>query len=375
MSKRQSLNILLHIQNKRPKKIIFIIIVLLVASIGTYLLIGSHAASLYSSINPVNGTLTGNATILQTCAGSTSGSCVVFRSGVPLGLYSGPANVSSLNNFSTWLGAPITYVTDYVDYKNGWSVDFNPTWIFNTWGPWVKANSGRRLVLGLPMLENSNPEQFSQGTAGAFDAYFLSLSQKLVSNNMGNTIIRLGYEANNPNIGPWEACADPSGYIADWRHIVNVMKSVPGQNFEFDWNPTESSACGNQPLNSFASFYPGDDVVNIIGLDQYDIKWMDTTSTPQQRWQFFLNQPMGLLDHKNFAIAHKKMVSFPEWGLYASGDKYGGGGDDPYYIDQMHAWFTSNNTAYQSYFNLNWGGGILSNFLNGQARYKSDFGP
>lgn len=51
---------------------------LLVASIGTYLLLGSHAATPYVSTTADSGTLTSGAT-KQTCSGASDGSCVVFR--------------------------------------------------------------------------------------------------------------------------------------------------------------------------------------------------------------------------------------------------------------------------------------------------------
>ena len=47
------------------------------AAVGTYLLVGSHAATPYASITADKGTLAGGAT-KQTCSGSSDGNCVVF---------------------------------------------------------------------------------------------------------------------------------------------------------------------------------------------------------------------------------------------------------------------------------------------------------
>jgi hypothetical protein len=109
-------------------------------------------------------------------------------------------------------------------------------------------------------------------------------------------------------------------------------------------------------------------------MDVYDVKWNDTTATPAQRWSYNMNRYMGMADHKKFAVAHNKPMSFPEWGLYKAGDQYGGGSDDPFFIDSMYQWIHANNTVYQSYFNLSWGGGILSDFPKSQAVYKMLFG-
>ena len=293
---------------------------------------------------------------------------------VPVGLYTGPGNVARNSSFSTWLGEPVPYATDYVPYTNGWTTDFDPTWLLNAWGPWVNAVSGRRLVLGVPLLENGYAGQFSQESAGAFDQYFRGLGQQLVSHGLANTIIRLGYEANNPKIGPWQATDNPAGFISAYRHIVGVLRDVTGSNFAFDWT-ANAGLTPNKPLNSLASFYPGDDAVEIIGLDVYDFGG-SANITPQQRWNDLLTEQFGLRDQKAFAAAHGKPVSFPEWGLYAvqSTPYPGGGGDDPYYIDHMADWFATSNTAYQSYLDWNWGGGVLSDYPNAQARYHSDFG-
>ena len=118
------------------------------------------------------------------------------------------------------------------------------------------------------------------------------------------------------------------------------MRSVSGAGFSFDWTANPGTSL------SFASFYPGDDVVDIVGLDIFDMKWQDTTSSPEQRWSFLLNQFNGLIAHRDFAAQHGKPLSFPEWGLYAKGDVQGGGGDNPYYIDRMADWFANNNVAY-----------------------------
>jgi hypothetical protein len=57
-------------------------VVVVIAAIGTYLIIGSHAASPYLSVTAGNGTAS-NAT-QQTCAGASTGSCVTFGGTISL---------------------------------------------------------------------------------------------------------------------------------------------------------------------------------------------------------------------------------------------------------------------------------------------------
>lgn len=290
------------------------------------------------------------------------------------GVYIGPGNIAGHSNFETWLGKPVPYATDYIDYKGGWGKDFHDSglWLMGPWGKWASQNN-RRLVLGVPMLENGNAGEFDRGVNGDFDVSFSDLATQLVANNLGDTIIRLGYEANCSTIGPWQAEDNPAGYKALFRHEAAIMKAVPGAAFMFDWTVCNGLQSGHA-LNSFDSFYPGDDVVDIVGMDIYDVKWQDTSITPQARWNYILTRQMGVNDLISFARVHGKGLSYPEWGLYASGDNFAGGGDDPYFIDQMAGLISSTKPLYQSYFDLDWGGGVLSDFKQGQAAYKQIFG-
>lgn len=286
-----------------------------------------------------------------------------------VGVYVGPGYVAQHDAFANWLPAPVPYASDALDHRFDWSYILSP-WVLDSWAPWVRAVPGRRLVLSVPMLPASASGQLAAGAAGSFDGHFRTLAQNMVNRGLGHSVLRLGWEANG-NWFPWAAAPDTTSWKAFYRRIVTTMRSVPGAAFAFDWNAASSAAGTNLTLDAF---YPGDDVVDIIGLDAYDLKWGDSTSTPDQRWNFTLNQFNGLVTHRNFAAAHGKPMSFPEWGLYAKGDINGGGGDNPYYVDRMADWFASNNVAYQSYFNWNWGGGDLNSFPNAKARYQARFG-
>jgi hypothetical protein len=291
-----------------------------------------------------------------------------------MGVYTGPGDVNGHTNFESWLGRSVPYTTDYIDYRGGWTKDFHDSgvWLMKPWGKWV-SQGGRRLVLGVPMLEGNTPGQFNQGINGDFDSYFRDLAALLVANNLGNSIIRLGYEANCDTIGPWQATDNPSGYKLLFRHEVAVMRSVPGAAFQFDWTVCNGLQYGHA-LNSFDSFYPGDDVVDIIGIDIYDVKWGDTSVAPQTRWNYIVSRQMGVNELVAYSRAHGKSLSYPEWGLYAPGDSFAGGGDDPYFIGQMANLISTTRPLYQAYFNLDWGGGVLSDFPQGQAAFKQIFG-
>lgn len=60
------------------KRLRIVVIVIIVAVTGTYLLVASHAATPYTSTTAANGTLAGQAQVVQNCGGASNGSCVAF---------------------------------------------------------------------------------------------------------------------------------------------------------------------------------------------------------------------------------------------------------------------------------------------------------
>ncbi len=311
------------------------------------------------------------------------------------GLYMGPANTTGHNQFSSWLGNEAYYAVDFLNDAETWDQIANANWLFDPWSAWVKAKPGRRMVISVPMLNQASAGQLdtcadTTNTGHNFDPYFRTLSQNLITKGLGNSVIRLGWEANGDWYS-WKASTNQTAWKNCYRRIVGVMRTAtvsgyPAASYAFDLNynlGTSGTAV------SFASMYPGDDVVDYLGIDVYDVKWMDTTSSSLVRWNNLLNQPMGLNDFKAFATLHNKPMSIPEWGLRQPGTQDGGIGDNPCYIDYMADWLAANapNVAFQSYFNhlsgwtgdhriAYWAadGSLQSPYPNAKARYLARFG-
>jgi hypothetical protein len=101
-------------------------------------------------------------------------------------------------------------------------------------------------------------------------------------------------------------------------------------------------------------------------VDSYD-DWPPANTSGG--WQTQLNGPYGLNYWLNFAKAHGKMFSVPEWGVASDGLWPGHeGGDDPAYIKDMYNFFAANKNeiAYESYYN-DWGTSIYNPDQNPQA--------
>jgi hypothetical protein len=67
-------------RSKRFQQLSALLVAVIVSAIGTYLLVGSHAATPYAAITADSGTLASGAT-KQSCSGASDGNCVVFGGG------------------------------------------------------------------------------------------------------------------------------------------------------------------------------------------------------------------------------------------------------------------------------------------------------
>jgi beta-mannanase len=143
------------------------------------------------------------------------------------------------------------------------------------------------------------------------------------------------------------------------------MRSVRGAAFRFDW-------CINarwRPI-PLADFYPGNDVVDYVGIDAYD----SAVGPGIDRWSAIYNRPDGIHDVLRFAAAHGKPMSFPEWGLWKPGGDTLGGGDDPDYVNGIARIVRQNQVAYQSYFYKYDSATLLASSPFSLAAYRRHFG-
>jgi beta-mannanase len=230
----------------------------------------------------------------------------------------------------------------------------------------------------------STDHTLAQLANGDFDAHYQFVADNLVSAYAGrySTItIRLGWEMNLTGWA-WSCVPNSATYVAAFRRAANILKSKPGLNVKIDWNP----GYGAHQVMNIEPCYPGDDVVDIIGLDVYEAFNDYNIANHQVRWQWMIKGNIGLYWLRSFAQKHNKPVSFPEWAtgnkIDTSGNILGGAGDNPYFIEQMYYWMQNNETTYQGYWNKDSGGvgcrlddgnGYQTLFPNTAAKFKELF--
>jgi hypothetical protein len=307
------------------------------------------------------------ATLVALSGNTILPSATTSAASVPLGDYAGAANPSGIAAFGSATGTHPTLATDYLVGSDGWSAMESTSGL----GAW--KGTGYRLVLGVPIIPDDTGGTLASGAAGAYNSYFVTLAQNLVSAGFANAILRLGWEFNG-NWYNWSVAnsTDAANFAAYWRNIVTAMRSVSGQDFAFLWNPNGSGPTNYTPDEA----YPGNSYVDYIGTDIYDNCWC-TPQTPQNAWSAQLSQAWGLNWLASFAAENGKPIAFPEWSDDFRSDGHGLG-DDPYFINQFAAWIASNNVAFTDIFAFDGPGQqndiTDGSFPNALAAFKADFG-
>ena len=249
---------------------------------------------------------------------------------------------------------------------------FGNTWrtITQSRQPYAKwKGTGYTMIWGVDMLPDTYTPNgdaavpggscfgLTQGAAGDFDHYFEAVGRNIVRNGFADSVIRVGWEFNG-NWFPWSAGGCPSAYVKYFDHIVTAMRTVAGEHFSFEWNPTR----GDLGVGDLADYYPGNAFVGSVGLDVYDV---EPYSYPGARAEFrhMETQSDGLDWLASFAAAHHKSIVLPEWGLgwgtcsdrgqpisAQSGETCGG--DDATWVNLMAAWIASHHVVEATYWDF-----------------------
>lgn len=243
-----------------------------------------------------------------------------------------------LPQFEQWLGRKPDLLVDFLAASSWPDMLSTAQWAGGCWRDW-----GGRVVISVPMLPRDGTSTLAAGARGDFDGHIRTLATSLAERGHGHAVIRPGWEFNATWF-PWSAVPDPQAFVAYWRRLVSVMRSVPGTQFRFDWCPVLGLG-----VASPEAAYPGDDVVDFIGADVYNVDWFPPGTTAAQRWLALRDAPFGLQWHRQFAAARRKPMSYPEWGTGTRPDGHGGG-DDAVFMQGMVAWIRSNAVAYHGYW-------------------------
>jgi hypothetical protein len=253
-------------------------------------------------------------------------------------------DLPSLQAFCSWRGRPCDLVHVYTDRKD-WETMTRAGWMFDAF-----AGYPGEVVISQGLVPERSAAlaaaDLAACAAGEHDEDFRAFGSLMVNKNRAASVVRLGWEFNG-DFMPW-AATDTQQWKRCYRHAALAIRAT-NPRVILDWtinsHGTPAGICGGNSLNC----YPGDDLVDIIGIDNYD---MAPSATSAADFTRIANAPEGMTWLLNFAKKRGKRFSVGEWGI-APGSEYNQTGENPQFIRWMHDWFAthSDQLAYEAYFN------------------------
>ena len=248
----------------------------------------------------------------------------------------------TLSEFERWRGAR-------VDALHGWAPrtsweDMLRYFRGGSYGKFARAKASV-VAISVPLFIQAERGRFDRCAAGAFDKYFVEIGRITRERGGRPPIIRLGWEANL-NWAPWAIGSRAEEYKACFRRVAKALRRG-NRDLKIEW----ALGRGNK-IGDWRKAYPGDDVVDLIGLSYYD-RYPPIRS--QGDWETYASTPpehrvLGIETFLAFAKERGKKLGIGEW---AVSDGRGGGFDNPLFVENMYRFLERNarHIAYETYFN------------------------
>ena len=208
----------------------------------------------------------------------------------------------------------------------------SPRDLLLTWEPW-----------SAPFLSGSRPEDqpdfsLQQILSGRYDSYVRDVARVLATLPV-KIYLRPLHEMNG-NWYPWCGTVNgnsPSELVPVWHHLRKLFLEEKATAIEWVWSPYASSY-PDSPANGLAAYYPGDDAVDLVGLDGYN--WGNETEWG--KWQSFADL---------FSEAYAKVTKLSTKAIMiAETGSAEGGGDKALWLNDMFDHLTSKYPQVESLF-------------------------
>ena len=264
-------------------------------------------------------------------------------------------NTAHVEQFCTARGRECKVAQTYTDRTSYASMTSGTSWTFE----WFADFHGA-LVISQGLVPTGGEADLAGCAAGEHDRQWRDFGSLMVAYGRGDSVVRLGWEMNE-NTMAWRGI-DTDAYLGCYRHAAqNIRATNPAVLLDWSINGhgTPAALCGGRSTNC----YPGDDYVDIIGIDNYDhFPWSSTKAV----FDHTATAPEGITWTYDFARTHGKPFSVGEWGVVSSGDT---GRDNPEFIRWMHQWFAAHapDLAYELYFSECKAGGVQSSLYRTDA--------
>ena len=238
------------------------------------------------------------------------------------------ANNVPASAFATWRGAPLGVVSDWIEWKKGWTGMYD-------YASGGNPRSLRAMSSNVTFAHGLFPADgnLTDCAAGSYDDEQRNVASRLAANGVGDAEIRLGWEASGDWF-PWSAAGrPPQEWKNCFRRVANAMKSV-APNLRIGWFMAKKGRVDVRTI------YPYNAPITNIGVSHYD------DEQARFGYETYLGGPWGLRAWVEFARSKGKKFAIGEWGV-------GRIGDNPAYVQNMHEFFVwaGDSLAHEAYFN------------------------
>lgn len=189
-----------------------------------------------------------------------------------------------------------------------------------TWEPWYAAP----MDTGPANASDQPPFALTRMLAGDHD-YRISTWAKALSSWGHDVILRFAHEMNG-DWYPWGTGVQGNTadqYVQAWRYVHNRFAAAGASNVRWCWAPNVPASGTDTDAAQLADFFPGNDVVDVLGIDGYNWGLPDSPlswSTPEELFGPGINELRGLgtqlpivVTETASAEGHKPDQSKAEW--------------------------------------------------------------
>lgn len=182
--------------------------------------------------------------------------------------------------------------------------------------------------------------------SGKYDSYLQKFGQEVAS--FGKPVMLRFANEFNGDWSTWSYNASAGGlvpaslYVQAFKYVHDKVMAAGGFNAYWIWSPNVTN--GGMNTQSIESYYPGDNYVDIIGMDGYN--W--GTSQSWTSWQSF-ESVFGACYDQLVASHPNKLIGVTETGCSSTG------GDKAAWITDMFNGFTTRfpKLKFFTWFNIN----------------------
>ncbi len=184
------------------------------------------------------------------------------RRGRRSGAYVGwPQTPATLDAFAAARGRRLDVVGEYLDGRD-WDHLRDPDYLFDAYAGSAYA---RDLVLSLPLVPPG--ESLADAADGAHERHWAHLGARLAAHGMGSVVVRPGLGGELARELPVVGRAGP-GRLPRRLRALRAGPAAGGPALRSDFSVTVAV---DGHAVALADAYPGDDVVDVVGVDVYDM--------------------------------------------------------------------------------------------------------